>query len=190
MLYNLINVCQNKLIELSGRERLLVGFFIVLIIVVFILNVLFPQIEEYRLIKKQLLVNENKVIVMNKQLNSMNATEQAVKKNKQKMEEYNKYFLQEINDGTVLQTTGNLAMTSGLELLSFHPQEIVNKQLYSEMPVTLVVAGDLAGIISFVDLLEHQQFLTEIKKINIAVLTSDNPKARAKAEISMLIYLN
>ena len=189
MFRNLLTTIKDKTIKLSYREKLLITFFVGLMLVAFISKVIIPQIEAYRLLQKQVHADEQKLTAINKQFDSMPRVELDVEKAKQKLDTYNKYFSQEINDGTVLESIGFVAMTSELQLLSFNPQESVDKHIYSELPVDIVVTGDLAKIITFVDQLEHQKYLSEIKKMNVIVPTGNTPKEKAKAQISMIIYV-
>ena len=186
---NLLATIKDKTLKLSYREKILISFFVGLIAVVLISKMIIPQIEAYGLMQKQVLVDEQALSTINKQLDSVARVKLDVEKTKQKMETYDKYFSQEINEGTVLETITFVAMASELQLLSYNPQESVNDHIYSELPVDIVVAGDLAKIINFVDQLEHQQFLSEIKKMNVIVPTGNNPKEKAKAQITMVIYL-
>lgn len=186
---NLLATIKDKTLKLSYREKILISFFVGLIAVALISKMIIPQIEAYRLMQKQVLVDEQALSTINKQLDSVARVKLDVEKTKQKMETYDKYFSQEINEGTVLETITFVAMASELQLLSYNPQESVNDHIYSELPVDIVVAGDLAKIINFVDQLEHQQFLSEIKKMNVIVPTGNNPKEKAKAQITIVIYL-
>ena len=188
MLRKLLPTIKDKTIKLSYREKILILFFATLITVTLISKVIMPQIEAYWLLQKQVLADEQKLSVINKQLASVPRIKQDVEKAKQKLETYDNYFSQEINEGTVLESIGFAAMKSELRLLSFNPQEPVDTYIYSELSVDIVVTGDLAKIITFVDQLEHQQYLSEIRKMNVIVPTGDKPKESAKAQITMVIY--
>ena len=189
MLRKLLPTIKDKNIKLSYREKILILFFATLITVALISKLIMPQIEAYWLLQKQVIADEQKLSAINKQLASVPRIKQDVEKAKQKLETYDKYFSQEINEGTVLEAIGFVAMNSELQLLSFNPQEQVDKYIYSELSVDIVVTGDLDKIITFVDQLEHQQYLSEIRKMNVIVPTGDKPKERAKAQITMVIYL-
>ena len=187
MLSNLLTTIKDKTIKLSCREKILITFFVCLITGAIISKVIMPQTEAYRLLQKQVHADQQKLNAINTQLDSVPRVKLEVEKAKQKIDTYNKYFSQEINDGTVLESIGFIATTYELQLLSFNPQESVNMHIYSELPVDIIVAGDLAKITTFVDKLEHQQYLSEIKKMNVIIPTGNNPKEKAKAQISMVI---
>ena len=189
MLWNLLMTIKDKMIKLSKREKLLFVAFVCLILVGIMSKLLMPQMEAYKLLQKQVQMDEQKLVAINKQFTSVPRAKQAEEKAKQKLDAYNDYFSQEINDGTVLEAISAIMMNTDLQLLSFNPQETVDNHTYCEFPIDIVVLGELAQITAFVEKLEHQQYLSEIKKMNVIVPSSNNPKDKAKAQISLIIYL-
>ncbi|WP_066637625.1 type 4a pilus biogenesis protein PilO [Desulfolucanica intricata] len=175
---------KEKLLNLSLREKTLIGILACLVFVLLTVH----QYNSYYSLQKQLYIKRQQIIQINKQIASLPGEKAAMKKIQERLQGKENYFSREINDGTALEIIGLIANNCNLRLNSFIPQEPVVKDYYNELPVKCVITGEFSKLITFVEQIEHQPNLIVIKDMVLENPVNKNETNDAIAKISLVMY--
>lgn len=86
-------------------------------------------------------------------------------------------FSSEMSDGLALVRLGMEAANANIEVLSYIPSPVVDKDFYVELPVRMAVRGFYPDVANFIAWLEKQSNLSEIRALRVELPAGSRPGA-------------
>ena len=160
-----------KLSKLTKTHKMLISLGIFLALWgCFIWFLYMPQTENISRIEKDLTTARDKLARLKKVEKNLREFKKKLKETEAKFAKALQLLPDKEEIPALLTSISNLGANSGLEFLLFKPQNEVRRNFYSEIPLSMEIAGPYHSVTTFFDQVSRLSRIVNIRNINMTPL--------------------